>query len=171
MIKSGVIAYRIVHIICGLDAWMLHGVFGSKKEQHRSIPRKLFTVDNNSDQREVVISNMKRSYIDHLCVLVRGVLLPVLALQDRSAIRSNRQPKLIHGKNGDLFIPVLIELQGGNNDVAGVDANRCARAIGLVPLHTVDVDDPFFAVDLGHFAFPTLELSSYDQYLVVFTHR
>ena len=118
-----------------------------------------------------MISNMRRSYIDHLCVLVLGVLLPVLALQDRSAIRSDRQPKLVYGKNGDHSIPVLVELQGGNHHVAGVDANGCARAAGLVPEHTVDVDDPFFAVDLGHFALPTLELASYDQYLVVFAHR
>lgn len=38
-------------------------------------------------------------------------------------------------------------------------------------MHTVDVDDPFFAVDLGDFALPTLELAPYDQYLVIFAYR
>jgi hypothetical protein len=80
------------------------------------------------------------------------------------------QPKALHRKNRDHFIPVLVKLQGGNNHVAGVDADGCGRAVDLVPMHTVDVDDPFFAVDLRDFALPTLELASYDQYLVVFTN-
>ena len=51
-----------------------------------------------------------------------------------------------------------------------MDADGCGRAVGLVPVHAVDMDDPFFAVDLGDFALSTLELASYDQHLVVFTH-
>jgi len=130
MSKSDVTARRIGHIICGLDAWVLHEVL----------------VGRNSIEQP-----QENSLIDHLRVLARGVLLPVLPVQDRSA--------------------VLVELQGGNNYVAGVDADGCGRAAGLVSMHTVDVDDPFFAVDLGDLALPTLELASYDQYLVVFAHR
>ena len=42
------------------------------------------------------------TYVDHLDILAR-VLLPVLALQDRP--------------------PVLVKLDGGDDNVAGVDAN------------------------------------------------
>ena len=65
-------------------------------------------------------------------------------------------------------LPILVELDGGDNDVAGVDADGGARAIRLVPLHTVDMDDPLLAVNLGDLALTTLELSSNNSDLVVF---
>jgi hypothetical protein len=63
--------------------------------------------------------------------------------------------------------PVLVQLDGGNDNVAGVDTDGCGGAVRLVALDTVDVDDPFLAVDLGHFSLPALVLAAYDADLVV----
>jgi hypothetical protein len=137
MSKSGMTACRIVHIICGLDAWVLHEVCGSRKERHRTISRKRITVDNKSGQRAVMAPNMRRPYIDHLCVLVRGVLLPVLALQDRSATRSNRQPKPLHRKSESIsyrslssFRVVITTLLGWipTGALAPLVLSRCTRS-------------------------------------------
>ena len=46
-------------------------------------------------------------------------------------------------------------------------ANGPRGAVGLVALDTVDVDDPFLAVDLGDLALPTLVLSADDPDLVI----
>jgi hypothetical protein len=56
-------------------------------------------------------------------------------------------------------LPVLIQLDGGNDDIAWVDANGGCRAIRLVALDSVDVDDPLFPVNLCDFAFPALVFS------------
>src|SRR5258706_2632343 len=98
------------------------------------MPRKLFTVDNKSGQREVMMSNMRQSYIDHLCVLVRGVLLPVLALQDRSAVPSNRQPKLVTEtipyRSLSSFKVVITTLLGWmpTGELAPLVLSRCTRS-------------------------------------------
>ena len=65
--------------------------------------------------------------------------------------------------------PVLVQLDRSDNDVAGVDANGSRGTVGLVTLYPVNVDHPFFTVNLGDFAFPALEFASYDSYFVVFT--
>ena len=67
--------------------------------------------------------------------------------------------------------PVLVELESGNDDVAWVDANRDRRAVRLVPLDTVDVDNPLFTVDLGDLSLTTLVLSTDDSDFVVFAYR
>jgi hypothetical protein len=82
---------------------------------------------------------MKVTDIDSLN-LSGGLLLAVFSLKDRP--------------------PILVELEGGDNDVARVDANGDRRAVRLVPLDTIDVDDPLFTVDLGDLSLTTLVFST-----------
>jgi len=65
--------------------------------------------------------------------------------------------------------PILIQLDGSDNDLAGVDANGSGSAIRLVTLHTVNVDDPFLTVHLGDFPFPTLVRPPNNSDLIIFT--
>jgi len=78
--------------------------------------------------------------IDHLDILTSllsrvGVFLPVFPVQNCP--------------------PILIQLDSGDNHLAGVHTDRSSGAIRLVALHTVNVDDPFFTVHLCDFSFPT----------------
>lgn len=57
-------------------------------------------------------------------------------------------------------LPVLIQLDGGNYNVAWVNADGGCGTIRLVALDTVYVDDPLFPVHLRDFAFPALVLST-----------
>ena len=65
--------------------------------------------------------------------------------------------------------PILVELEGGNNDVAWVNANGDRRAIRLVPLDTIDVDNPLFTVNLGDLSLTTLVFSADNPDLVILT--
>jgi len=65
------------------------------------------------------------------------------------------------------YTPILVKLYGGDHNFAGVDANRSSCTIGLVALHTVNVDDPFLAVHLRNLSFPTFVLSPHNPYFVV----
>lgn len=78
-------------------------------------------------------------------------LLPVLPVEDSTAI--------------------LVQLDGGDNNVGRVDADGGACTVRLIPLHTVDVDDPLLAVHLDDLALSTLELSSDNADLVIFADR
>jgi len=66
--------------------------------------------------------------------------------------------------------PVLIQLDGGNDNVAGVNADGHARTVRLVPLDTVHIDDPLLAVHLGDLALAPLVLSSDDPHLIIFPY-
>lgn len=66
--------------------------------------------------------------------------------------------------------PILVKLEGGNNDVAWVDADWDRRAVRLVPLHAIDVDDPLFAVNLGDLPLTTLVLSTDNPDFVILTN-
>jgi hypothetical protein len=79
-----------------------------------------------------------------------GGLLAVFSLEDRP--------------------PILVKFEGGNNDVAWVDANGDRRAIRLVPLDTIDVDDPLFTINLGDLSLTTLVFSTDNPDLVIFTN-
>jgi len=79
-----------------------------------------------------------RRLLDSL--VLSGGLLAVFSLKDRP--------------------PVLVKLEGGDNDVAWVDTNGDRRAVRLVPLDTVDVDNPLFTVDLGDLPLTTLVFSA-----------
>lgn len=48
-----------------------------------------------------------------------------------------------------------------------MDADGSGGAVGLVALYTVDVDHPFFTVDLGDFALSALVFAAHDADFVV----
>ena len=93
---------------------------------------------------------MKVTDIDSLN-LSGGLLLAVFSLKDRP--------------------PILVELEGGDNDVARVDADGDRRAIRLVPLDTIDVDDPLFTVDLGDLSLTTLVFSTDNPDFIILPNR
>jgi len=66
--------------------------------------------------------------------------------------------------------PVGIQLDGGDNDVARVDSDGGGGTVGLVPLDTVDVNNPFLAVDLGDLALTAFVLSADNADLVIFAN-
>lgn len=51
-----------------------------------------------------------------------------------------------------------------------MDADRGSRAVCLVTVDAVDVDDPLFAIDLSDLSFSTLVFPSHDQNLVVLSY-
>ena len=65
------------------------------------------------------------------------------------------------------YVPVLVELEVGDNNLAGVDADGDGSTVRLVALDTVDVDNPLLAVHLGHLALTTLVLAPDDPDLVI----
>jgi len=102
----------------------------------------------------IVHKGMKRNrLLHHIDVFLcsRCGFLPVFPVQDCS--------------------PVLVELEGENNDVAWVDADGCGGTVRLVSLDAIDVDDPFFAVNLCDFALATLVFASNDPNFVIFANR
>jgi len=80
-----------------------------------------------------------------------GVLFAVLAVQDSPT--------------------VLVHLDAGDNNIAGINANGYRSTIRFVALYTVDVDDPFFAVDLSHLALTTLVLATNNPDFIVLSNR
>ena len=64
-------------------------------------------------------------------------------------------------------VPVLVQLDGGNDHVAWVDTDGYRRAVGLVALHTVNVNDPLLTVDLGDLALPALVFATNDPDLII----
>ena len=64
-------------------------------------------------------------------------------------------------------VPVLVQLDSSNDNVAWVDTDGYRRAIRLVTLDTVYVDNPLLAVDLGDLALPALVLAPDDPDLVI----
>ena len=66
--------------------------------------------------------------------------------------------------------PILVKLEGCNNDVAWVDADWDRRAVRLVPLHAVDVDNPLFTVNLGDLPLTTLVFSTNNSDFVILTN-
>jgi len=67
--------------------------------------------------------------------------------------------------------PVFVHLDGGNDDFTGVNADGHAGTIRLITVNTVNVDDPFLAVDLGHFAFAAHVLPAGDSDFVILANR
>jgi len=63
--------------------------------------------------------------------------------------------------------PILVKLEGGNNDVAWVDTNGDRRAVRLVPLDAIDVDNPLFTVDLGDLSLTTFVFSADNPNFVI----
>ena len=63
--------------------------------------------------------------------------------------------------------PILVQLDARDDNVARVDANGDGCTVRLVPLDTVDMDDPFLTVHLGHLALTTLVLAPNNPDLVI----
>ena len=68
-------------------------------------------------------------------------------------------------------VPVLVQLDARNHDIAGVDTNGCSRSVGLVALYPVNMNHPFLPVYLGDLALPTLVLPANDPDLVILANR
>ena len=66
---------------------------------------------------------------------------------------------------------VLVELELRDHDLGRVDADRDGRAVGLLALDALDVDDPLLAVDGRHLALAALERAAHDLHLVVLADR
>ena len=85
-------------------------------------------------------------------------------LQERSIFRLGSRLY----RTNDHDTPILIQLDSGDNDLAGVNADGSGSTIRLITLHTVNVDDPFLTIHLGNFSFPTLVCPPNDPDLVIF---
>ena len=93
------------------------------------------------------------THLDHLSILLLGPAGnpgSVLAVEDGFA--------------------VLVEFDGGNDNIAGVDTDGGGGAIRLVAVDTVDVDHPLLSVHLRNLALPPLELATDNQDLVILAH-
>ena|SRR6185437_6870 len=93
-----------------------------------------------------------------------GMLFAVLAIQNCPS-----RKKLTSRMNRRVILPVLIHLDVGDNNIAGVDSDRNRCTIRLVPLDTIYVNDPFLAVDLCHFALTTSIFATNDSDFIVFS--
>jgi len=125
----------------------LHGMFLSHK--HMALAFCVCIKKHNAN------SNRASESFGHLNVVLlapcAGVLLAVLPVE-----------------NGP---PVFIHLDGGDDDFAGVNTNGDASTVRFVAVHTVDVDDPFLAVDLCHFALATHVFPAGDSDFVILANR
>ena len=102
----------------------------------------------------------------YLCHFSVRVLLSVLALKDGFSASFEQNDR----GNVQEDEPVFIQLYRSNHNVARMDANGGCRAVDLVAVHSVDVDDPLFAVDLGNLSITTLVFSPHNQDLVVLSY-
>jgi len=65
-------------------------------------------------------------------------------------------------------LAVLIELNGGDDNVAGVNTKGSSRPVDLVTVDAVNMNYPFFAVHLGDLALSSLMLATDNQNFVIF---
>lgn len=87
-------------------------------------------------------------------------LLAALALEDSSSVLVELQsPKSITVQQGRNI--QTTNLEGSDDNVGGVDANRGSSSVALLNVDSVDVDDPLLPVDLDtkywsdHFHLPS----------------
>lgn len=66
--------------------------------------------------------------------------------------------------------PVLVQLQGSDDNFTGMDSNGSRGTVRLVPLNTVDINNPFLTVNLCDFAFPTSVLATDYPNFIVFAN-
>lgn len=67
--------------------------------------------------------------------------------------------------------PVLVQLKRCDDHITRVDASRSSRTVGLVAVNAVDMNDPFFTINLGDLSISSLVFSSHDQHLIVLSYR
>lgn len=65
-------------------------------------------------------------------------------------------------------LPILIDLQLSNHDLARCDAQRDALAVALLARDALNVDHVFETVDRGHFALAAFVGAAGDDHFVVF---
>jgi len=100
----------------------------------------------------IVLDEVIKAYgTRHLLNILNGGLLAIFSFKDCS--------------------PILVKLERSNDDVAWVDANGNRRAVRLVPLNTIDVDNPLFTVDLGNLSLTTLVFPADNPDFVILAHR
>ena len=68
---------------------------------------------------------------------------------------------------GNDLLAVLVELEAGDDDVRGVDAEGDGGTVGLLAVDALHVDDPLLAGDLGDLALRALGRATDDQDLVI----
>lgn len=74
-------------------------------------------------------------------------LLAALALEDSSSVLVELQsPSQLQFNRGETSKPT--NLEGSDDNVGGVDANRGSSSVALLNVDSVDVDDPLLPVDL-----------------------
>ena len=140
--------------MCGrIGTWGAFGCDAKRKaekcrQQLEQTPNERITA--HSISLPFTVKREYETHVGHLDVLLCG-LERGLALEDRTA--------------------VLVELEGDNDDVGRVNADGRGRAVGLVPLNAVDVDDPLLAVHLRDLALTTLVLAPDNPNLVVLADR
>jgi len=66
---------------------------------------------------------------------------------------------------------VLVQLDVDNNNVAGMNADGHARTVRLVPLDTVDMNDPLLPVHLRNLAIAPLVFPSDNSYFIILPDR
>lgn len=114
-------------------------------------------------------SNVQQGMVTHhhnILLLLRHAL----ALKKGSAAnrkKSSRQLMLGRSSHVRRDVPVLVELEAGDNDVGRVDANHDGLSVALLPVHTLDVDHPLLAVDLHDLSLTTLVGSTNNEDLII----
>lgn len=69
------------------------------------------------------------------------------------------------------LLAVLVQLELGDHDLGGVNADGHRLAVGLLTHNTLDVDHELLAVDRGHAAFTVLERATDDRDFVALDDR
>ena len=67
-------------------------------------------------------------------------------------------------------LSVLVELQIGDLDLGGVDADLGRGSVHLLAGDSLDVDDPLLSVDLRHLALLALEGATRHLHLIALDH-
>lgn len=98
------------------------------------------------------------------CIVPLGSFLPPVSSRDLLGLVAGLAAALDLLQDG---LAVLVELELGHDDLAGVDADGDALAVGLVAGDAVDVDDVLEAVDRVDLALTALEGATDDGDLVV----
>lgn len=75
------------------------------------------------------------------------------------------------GLAGKDVLAVTVELEAGDDNIGRVNLEGDCGAVGLLTVHTLDVDDPLLAVDLEHLTLGTLRRSTDNQNFVILTDR
>lgn len=114
------------------------------------------------------------TYIDHFDIFTCGsrarILFPVFPLQNCSPAMTIKLIQIEDAVSQNPDAPVFIQLDSGDDHIAGVHTNRSSGAIRLVAVHTVNVNNPFLAIHLSDLALPTLVCTPNYPHLIIFAN-